>query len=250
MRPIFKLLNELSNNAPAYFISSPQGHDLQNIHFEKWFQCYFDLYQENILKHKVSDFKNSADILLIKKDPDKKSYLKDDFLELKAFQETSPMQLNHKFCLIFETEYITENIFNMLLKILEEPQNSLTFFLFSNLNKKLLPTIESRVSKLRLTNSDLNSIGVEQNQTNIFFENLDKIKEMESLIDFQRFYTSLKKEDEFFKGFLQFIASKQISSKVKSSIPELMKWFQESKTFNNSSSERSYFLYQILKLSL
>ncbi len=250
MKPIFKLLNESSNIAPAYFINSGQGQELTNTDFEKWFESFFNLYQEDLLENKILNFKNSPDILLINKDPSKKSFLKEDFSELKMFQETAPFQFKHKFCLIFETEYVSETIFNMLLKVLEEPKNNLTFFLFSNLNKKLLPTIESRVSKLRLTNIDLEMIDIQKKHVNVFHENLDKIKEIDSLIDFQRFYSGLKKEDEFFKGLLQFLAGKQIPSNIKMKIPELIKWFQESKTFNNSASERSYFLYQIIKSSL
>ncbi len=247
MKSLSKLLSSREHFSPVYYIQNFKGIHLDNAMYEKWFSLFFsDYLKHHSLKH-YNDFKNSPDILLIKKDADQKQFITEDFSEVFRFQETTPLNANHKFCVIFEAEFITDQIYNKLLKIFEEPSNNLTFFLFSNSSKTLISTIESRVTKLRLTLEDISDLGFDAQVQNNFNEELENLDQEMTLLKFQDFYKNLNNENAFLKSFLAKISNHDDLEKLKKKVPDFLQWFQESKNFNNAKSERAFFIYQMLK---
>lgn len=68
-----------------------------------------------------------------------------DFLKFKGLR---PFELKHRFVFFHCAENMTAQLCNKLLKTLESPPEKITFFFMVSVNKRLLPTIESRAIRL------------------------------------------------------------------------------------------------------
>ncbi len=76
-----------------------------------------------------------------------------EIYELKNFLVFSAPENYYKIIIINSAEYLSVEAQNSLLKILEEPQKKSIIFLTTADQKKLLPTIHSRLQKISLTPS-------------------------------------------------------------------------------------------------
>ncbi|MFZ4713659.1 MAG: hypothetical protein ACOYL6_08110 [Bacteriovoracaceae bacterium] len=81
---------------------------------------------------------------------DDTNYKTEELNELMRFNELAPQILKHKFLVIYHAHLVTRDMFNKLLKLLEEPNKRTTIFLLNDRGIELLPTIRSRALQLKL----------------------------------------------------------------------------------------------------
>ncbi len=239
MKALFEILSSSNNFSSVYLIQSHKNLNLNIEQFNQWFSLFFLSFQDKFSTKKIERFINSPDLLVISKSEKQKNYKVEDFHEIFQFQETAPMYLTNKFCIIHEAELITEQAFNKLLKVFEEPLNNLVFFLFTNSSSKFISTIESRISRMRLSSEDIAKFEPIHDQK-------QEIPMLKSLTEFQKSYKDIPNENEFIKNVLSMVSDSELTN-IKKEVPEFLKWFQESKNFNNAKSERAFFVFQILK---
>ena len=93
---------------------------------------------------------------LISTDEDKKNIQISKIREMINFTNKSSFNNDSKIILIDNIEYLNINSVNALLKIIEEPNNKIFFFLVHNSKTKVLDTLSSRCIKfnLHLNSSD------------------------------------------------------------------------------------------------
>jgi DNA polymerase-3 subunit delta' len=104
--------------------------------------------KEGVLEHKF----NHPDILLIQKDDGKKEIGVDKIRKIANFINHSGAISESKFIIIDAADELSKSSSNALLKILEEPlANNYLLLISHNLNK-ILPTIKSRCSLVRIGN--------------------------------------------------------------------------------------------------
>ena len=92
------------------------------------------------------------------------------------FTNKSSFNNEYKIVLIDNTELLSINSINALLKIVEEPNNKLYFFLVHNSNVRILDTLNSRCVKFRM-----------------FLQNDDKLNVINNLLD-NEFYSKLNND--------------------------------------------------------
>lgn len=83
-------------------------------------------------------------------DPEKKTVSVELIRQLQADAYIRPNEGIHKVYLIPRAQDMTENAQNALLKIIEEPPSYAVFLLLADHAEKLLPTVRSRCTELRL----------------------------------------------------------------------------------------------------
>lgn len=74
----------------------------------------------------------------------------DEVRSVIEFMNQSPLYLTHRLAVIESADRLTTEASNALLKILEEPPNDHYFFLTTAYEYRLLPTVRSRCSTLRV----------------------------------------------------------------------------------------------------
>lgn len=82
----------------------------------------------------------------------------DDIRQLIESAKTPPLAGRYKIFIIDEVHMLSKNAMNALLKILEEPPEYLIFLLATTNAEKLIPTVLSRLTILRLFNHTLSDI--------------------------------------------------------------------------------------------
>jgi len=81
---------------------------------------------------------------LITNDDDKKNIQISKIREMINFTNKSSFNNDYKIILINNVEYLNTNSINALLKVIEEPNNKILFFLVHNNKTKILETLKSR----------------------------------------------------------------------------------------------------------
>ncbi len=114
---------------------------------------------------------------LISNDDDKKNIQINKIREMINFTNKSSFNNECKIILIDNIEYLNKNSINALLKVIEEPNSKIFFFLIHNNKIKILDTLNSRCIKF-----------------NFFLKNEDKIDVINNLSD-SNFYNNLN--DDF-----------------------------------------------------
>tara|TARA_Y100000741_G_scaffold70009_1_gene50911 strand:- start:3394 stop:4329 length:936 start_codon:yes stop_codon:yes gene_type:complete len=84
---------------------------------------------------------------LISADDEKKNIQISKIRDMISFTNKSSFNNDYKIILIDNVEYLNINSVNALLKIIEEPNNKIFFFLIHDCKKKLLDTLKSRCIK-------------------------------------------------------------------------------------------------------
>ena len=100
--------------------------------------------------------KSNTNFTLIDIDQDKKSIDINQIRKLISNLNKSSFNEKPRFVLIDNIEYLNNNSVNALLKILEEPNFNIFFFLI-NSNKKILPTLSSRCINFKINISNAES---------------------------------------------------------------------------------------------
>ena len=150
-----------------------------------------DNYSYNLVK------KNShPNFFLVSNDEDKMNIQISKIREMILFCNKSSFNGQCKIILIDNIEYLNVSSVNSLLKIIEEPNNNIYFFLIHNSKEIILDTLKSRCIKYNLfLNYSEKSIIINNLLKNNFYENLNS--------DFKNFYNSpgdIVKLYNFFKN--------------------------------------------------
>ena len=118
-------------------------------------------YDENIILSENRSYNlivnnTHPNFFLISTDEDKKNIQISKIREMINFTNKSSFNNDSKIILIDNIEYLNINSVNALLKIIEEPNNKIFFFLVHNSKTKVLDTLSSRCIKfnLHLNSSD------------------------------------------------------------------------------------------------
>ena len=158
------------------------------------------------------------------------------------FTNKSSFNNENKIILIDNSEYLNKNSINALLKIIEEPNNKILFFLIHDCKTKLLDTLKSRCIKFNLNLKNDDKLKIINNFTNNdFYNNLNS--------DFKNYYISPKSIISLYN----FFNLNNIEPNV--SIDELLKLIIEKKFYKKDlfiKENLSYFieLYFNKKLTL
>jgi hypothetical protein len=119
------------------FIKSIILHIIRNL--------YKDGNSENIFLNK-----SHPDIMILDKNP----ILIDDVRLIHEFLKTKPSVMDHKIIGINNIENMNISSYNAMLKILEEPRESVYFFITSNNINNIIHTIKSRCAIINIINNE------------------------------------------------------------------------------------------------
>ncbi len=215
-----------------------------------------DNYSYNLVK------KNShPNFFLVSNDEDKMNIQISKIREMILFCNKSSFNGQCKIILIDNIEYLNVSSVNSLLKIIEEPNNNIYFFLIHNSKEIILDTLKSRCIKYNLfLNYSEKSIIINNLLKNNFYENLNS--------DFKNFYNSpgdIVKLYNFFKNneinddisideLLKLIINTNLYKKnsyLKNNLSFFIELYFKKKFTYHSSKDKIYHFYKyfLLKIS-
>tara|TARA_B100001996_G_scaffold221562_1_gene170342 strand:- start:190 stop:1125 length:936 start_codon:yes stop_codon:yes gene_type:complete len=215
-----------------------------------------DNYSYNLVK------KNShPNFFLVSSDEDKMNIQISKIREMISFSNKSSFNGQCKIILIDNIEYLNNSSVNSLLKVIEEPNNNIYFFLVHNSKEKILDTLKSRCIKYNLfLNYDDRLRIINTILKNDFYVNLNN--------DFKNFYNSpgdIFKLYNFFKNneinegitieeLLKLIINKHLYKKdsyLKNNLSFFIELYFKNKFNNLNSKEKVYHFYKyfLLKIS-
>ncbi|MBK22617.1 MAG: hypothetical protein CME70_01320 [Halobacteriovorax sp.] len=256
-----------SKLSPFYIIKpSPQAPSPRDF-LEDWMS---DFLSEVISDKKSIDLKHAkeivtqghADILWPKREDQNKNYnLKDgDLDELFSFMEYGALELPWRFAIIEDPHKLSTTYLNKLLKTLEEPAKATSIFFLDYNSTSFLDTIHSRATEFTITyegETQKWTAAPKEIETNSWLASrsefypilLGQKDNLELLTKF--FGTGHGLGDLVEKLKYQGGADRELAGlvvelesdrpgrfKQKERLCQELKWFEESKTFNNSSWER------------
>ena len=174
--------------------------------------------------------------------------------EMINFTNKSSFNNKHKIILIDNIENLNVYSINALLKLIEDPNNNIFFFIIHNSKKKIPETLSSRCIKFKFFLNNNHIIKIINKLTNDnFYLNLNS--------DFKNFYNApgdILSLYNFFKQndvdndisideLLKLIISKGLFKKnlyIKDNLPYLIELFFYKKINFYSSKQKIYFLYK------
>ena len=139
----FEKLNELDKLTQAFLIGNVLFDDVQNEINE--------VLQKYIFNNNIDNLKDNPDVYILKQD--EVNITKDVIKDLLNKLSTTSQFNNKKVYIIDKTEYLSDTVFNAILKTLEEPKEGIYAILISNNIDAVKPTIVSRCQKIFLTSS-------------------------------------------------------------------------------------------------
>lgn len=139
----FEKLNEVDKLTQAFLIGNVLFDDVQNEINE--------VLQKYIFKNNIDNLKDNPDVYILKQD--EVNITKDVIKDLLNKLSTTSQFNNKKVYIIDKTEYLSDTVFNAILKTLEEPKEGIYAILISNNIDAVKPTIVSRCQKIFLTSS-------------------------------------------------------------------------------------------------
>ena len=215
-----------------------------------------DNYSYNLVK------KNShPNFFLVSNDEDKMNIQISKIREMILFSNKSSFNGQSKIVLIDNIEYLNTSSVNALLKIIEEPNNNIYFFLIHNSKEVILDTLKSRCVKYNLfLNYDERIKVINNILKNDFYTNLND--------NFKNYYNSpgdIIKLYNFFKNneinenisideLLSLIINKHLYKKdsyLKNNLSFFIELYFKNKFNNLNSKEKIYNFYKyfLLKIS-
>ena len=139
----FEKLNEEDKLTQAFLIGNVLFDDIKNE--------INDVLQKYIFNNNIDNLKDNPDVYILKQD--ETNITKDIIKDLLNKLSTTSQFNNKKVYIIDKTEYLSDTIFNAILKTLEEPKEGIYAILISNNIDAVKPTIISRCQKIFLTSS-------------------------------------------------------------------------------------------------
>lgn len=139
----FEKLNEEDKLTQAFLIGNVLFDDIKNEINE--------VLQKYIFNNNIDNLKDNPDVYILKQD--ETNITKDIIKDLLNKLSTTSQFNNKKVYIIDKTEYLSDTIFNAILKTLEEPKEGIYAILISNNIDAVKPTIISRCQKILLTSS-------------------------------------------------------------------------------------------------
>ena len=139
----FEKLNEVDTLTQAFLIGNVLFDDVQNEINE--------VLQKYIFNNNIDNLKDNPDVYILKQD--EVNITKDVIKDLLNKLSTTSQFNNKKVYIIDKTEYLSDTVFNAILKTLEEPKEGIYAILISNNIDAVKPTIVSRCQKIFLTSS-------------------------------------------------------------------------------------------------
>ena len=152
----FEKLNEEDKLTQAFLIGNVLFDDVQNEINE--------VLQKYIFNNNIDNLKDNPDVYILKQD--ETNITKDIIKDLLNKLSTTSQFNNKKVYIIDKTEYLSDTVFNAILKTLEEPKEGIYAILISNNIDAVKPTIVSRCQKIFITSSS---------ETQEFTEELEEI---------------------------------------------------------------------------
>ncbi|MCB9091015.1 MAG: hypothetical protein H6621_11775 [Halobacteriovoraceae bacterium] len=237
------------NLASAYLVQSSRK--LNSSEITTWFQNYYNRYlTSNKINKQYQNILNAPDVLFLTFPSGKNQFKIEDFKNLYSFQETKPLEGHNKFCLVYPVQALNMNIYNKLLKIIEEPLNKLSFFFFDDNNTTVPQTVSSRVMKLRASAEEFGPWTQEEQSEpkKAFAQLVQATNTPQSLQNFADLYLQNEvSEEELLQELIHWEAQNVTSGIMKEKFLQILRWAQESQTYHNSAQERCYFIYQYMK---
>lgn len=139
----FEKLNEEDKLTQAFLIGNVLFDDVQSEINE--------VLQKYIFNNSIDNLKDNPDVYILKQD--EVNITKDVIKDLLNKLSTTSQFNNKKVYIIDKTEYLSDTVFNAILKTLEEPKEGIYAILISNNIDAVKPTIISRCQKIFLSSS-------------------------------------------------------------------------------------------------
>lgn len=139
----FEKINEEDKLTQAFLIGNVLFDDVQSEINE--------VLQKYIFNNSIDNLKDNPDVYILKQD--EVNITKDVIKDLLNKLSTTSQFNNKKVYIIDKTEYLSDTVFNAILKTLEEPKEGIYAILISNNIDAVKPTIVSRCQKIFLTSS-------------------------------------------------------------------------------------------------
>jgi len=191
---------------------------------------------------------------LITNEDDKKNIQISKIREMINFTNKSSFNDGHRIILINNVEYLNISSVNALLKVIEEPNNKILFFLIHNSKVKILDTLKSRCisfnlylnnqDKYEIINKLLNSEFY--NEVNNDFKN--NYNSPGDVISLYNFFNSNNIESNIsIESLLKFIIDKKLYKKdlfVKNKLSFLVELYFNKKLNYFKSKDKIYNLYK------
>ena len=157
----------LSYHLSNYILSKKEvfSYDLQKFEINK-----------NNKSYKLVDNNSHPNFYLINLKVDKKNIEISQIRDMISFTNKSSFDNEHKIIIIDNLEYLNSNSANAMLKVIEEPNNKVLFFLIHDNQKKIFDTLKSRCIQFK-----------------IYLEKKENNKILSSLID-SKFYNELNND--------------------------------------------------------
>lgn len=152
----FEKLNEEDKLTQAFLIG--------NVLFDNVQKEINEVLQKYIFNNNIDNLKDNPDVYILKQD--ETNITKDIIKDLLNKLSTTSQFNNKKVYIIDKTEYLSDTVFNAILKTLEEPKEGIYAILISNNIDAVKPTIVSRCQKIFITSSS---------ETQEFTEELEEI---------------------------------------------------------------------------
>ena len=115
---------------------------------------------------------------------------------IKAWSLTKPYFSQHKLVVIYDAHLLTTEAQNSLLKILEEPNESLNIVLTTNKHELLLPTVISRCELVLFSGPFEQLSGIENRVSSAEGQGNLTDKILSDLIEIQRIFLEIKKQNK------------------------------------------------------
>ncbi len=139
----FEKLNEEDKLTQAFLVGNVLFDDVQSEINE--------VLQKYIFNNSIDNLKDNPDVYILKQD--EVNITKDVIKDLLNKLSTTSQFNNKKVYIIDKTEYLSDTVFNAILKTLEEPKEGIYAILISNNIDAVKPTIVSRCQKIFLSSS-------------------------------------------------------------------------------------------------
>ena len=216
-------------------------------------------YDENIILSENRSYNlivnnTHPNFFLISTDEDKKNIQISKIREMINFTNKSSFNNDSKIILIDNIEYLNINSVNALLKIIEEPNNKIFFFLIHNSKTKVLDTLVSRCIKFNLYLNSSDKLKVIEKISNYnFYPDLNEdfknnyISPGDLILLYNFFNINNIKLNISIENFLKLVVEKKLYKKdtyIKDNLSFFIELFFNKKLFSFNYKVKIYNLYK------